>query len=573
MDRRFFYIVVICAFGVLASPANALSQDNGESRTTRTVGGVVNLFETLAPRRPIAGVRLTLPTGWRLVEARLLRYGTEPVSVQSNPGPNGSLLLTTDLVVQGPHELVLRVQVGEQTGTYSWHMTPFVLRDEGESPDSLGRRQFLDGRRRTQQLVLESAPEPDGANRVVDFRGANRPLLLRDPDLPPFGRNSSFTIEYWMKTAALDEIVLSTWSGEEGVTYPVEMVVDRSGRIRSYWAQAGRHQALRSTAPVADDQWHHVALVYDAGDSRLRLVLDGTVADSSRARLQAPSSVPVPLAVGGRIPRRIEAENAGSRYSGRVDEIRIWSEARSVESLNRMKDRPFASVSDSERARGPVRLSFNDPPPRKAVDWPGGARRVPTVLSFQSALRNLRAQTDGQRVTLHWRAEGADKEPFLIERSPDGRSFTPIGRVQPQDTPAPDESRELSYTDEEVPGEVVYYRVRQARPERSGERTTGTIKIGLGTTPEQEAPTQLVGNFPNPFVKSTTIAYRVNESMPITLTVWDLTGHQVATLADDTHKPGYYEQSFTPQDLPSGTYFVRLQTPNQTQSHRMVLLK
>jgi hypothetical protein len=69
------------------------------------------------------------------------------------------------------------------------------------------------------------------------------------------------------------------------------------------------------------------------------------------------------------------------------------------------------------------------------------------------------------------------------------------------------------------------------------------------------------------------VAYEVREARPVTLTVWDLTGHRITQLADGTKSPGYHEVSFSAADLPSGTYFVRLQTNGRTQSHRMVVLK
>jgi hypothetical protein len=83
----------------------------------------------------------------------------------------------------------------------------------------------------------------------------------------------------------------------------------------------------------------------------------------------------------------------------------------------------------------------------------------------------------------------------------------------------------------------------------------------------------LVGNFPNPFETSTTVAYQVESSRPVTLTIWNLSGKRIATLADGVHEPGYYEQTLTADGLPSGTYFARLETPEGIQSARMVLLK
>jgi hypothetical protein len=65
----------------------------------------------------------------------------------------------------------------------------------------------------------------------------------------------------------------------------------------------------------------------------------------------------------------------------------------------------------------------------------------------------------------------------------------------------------------------------------------------------------------------------VNEQTPVTITVFNVQGHQIVELADGVKPPGYHEAPFEATDLPSGTYFVRLKTPTDKQSDRMVLLK
>lgn len=199
---------------------------------------------------------------------------------------------------------------------------------------------------------------------------------------------------------------------------------------------------------------------------------------------------------------------------------------------------------------------------------------MPSRLTFQSPLQSLRAETNDQSVTLRWTAKSADEGRFVIERSTDGQSFAEVDRLSPLNAEAPSgQSQEFTYTDENVPGKIVFYRVRQVVPNTDTERTTGTIKIGLGATPSTSEAVELIGNFPNPFKKTSTIAYRVEKSQPVTLTVWDVSGKRIATLADGVQDPGYYEHTLNAGDLPSGTYFARLETPQGVQSHQMVLLK
>ena len=83
----------------------------------------------------------------------------------------------------------------------------------------------------------------------------------------------------------------------------------------------------------------------------------------------------------------------------------------------------------------------------------------------------------------------------------------------------------------------------------------------------------LVGNFPNPFNPATTITYEVHQTSPVRVSVWDLSGQQVTVLVDRIQAPGAYQVRFEGGDLPSGTYFVRLENQRGTQTHKMVLMK
>lgn len=569
MARVSRLILIVCALSALVLPRGVGAQTLGESPVTRLSGTTVNLFETLDPSSPISGVRLQLPAAWQVQDVRVLRYGTEPVSVQRRAGPGGDILLTTESPIRGAHELILRVRTGEEPGMYAWHLTPFVQATGAEVSDSLTQRRFLFASRRTRRVKVEPPARPEGPNRAVDLSGAARPLLLQGPDRPPIGPTTSFTIEFWMRTAGLDQVVLSTWTGNEAAAYPAEFVVDPGGRLRFYCGQSGQHQALRTQTPVADNRWHHAAVVYDETESRLHLMLDGTVVDSAQARALPSTPSTPPLAIGGRRSRQV-GNGADASYTGRLDQLLIWPRARSVAALRRTRGRP-APASGAE-GNGPLHLGFDQDAETTPVEWSAGARRVSTTLSFRSVLRNLRAHTEGKTVTLRWQVAAESDRTFVVERSLDGASFSPVARLRPSDAvTSRSKSRKFVYTDEDVPGQIVYYRIRQASAGASRSRTTRTVKIGLGT--QSQRPVKLMGNFPNPFKASTTITYRVEERQSLTLTVWDLSGKRIATLSSGTHDPGRYERTLDASDLPSGPYFARLETARGVQTHRMMHLK
>jgi len=575
MARVVWLIFFLGALGLHVGPQGASGQDR-TAPSARTGENVVNLFETLDPSSPIDGVRLNLPDGWTVREAHLFRYGTRPVPVQHRAGQRGTAVLTTGSSIQGPHELVVRVQGDDRSGTYQWSLTP-LTKSPTQGSDSLRMRT---AERLSREFQIEAPSRPSGPNRALDLTDAAAPLRLDVPASLAPSQDRSFTVEFWVQTIGLNQVILSSWTGDETTPYPLEVVTDQSGRLRYYTGRAGRHQALRSKKPVADGHWHHAAVIYDATESRLHLMLDGSMADSARVNALPTVSESLPLALGGRpTPARSGASanqpdtSSPERFAGRLDELRIWPTARAASTVRRLRTRPFAGP-DPKAADGPLRLSFDDDSATERIDWSPGARRVPTTLSFRPPLRRLRAQTDGQSVTLRWEGQRVEQGQFVVERSPDGTSFRSIERLSPTNAAAlSDAGQEFVYTDENVPGNIVFYRVRHVAPTSDTERSTGTIKIGLGGEPEAEKTVKLIRNFPNPFREATTIAYRVTEPQPLTLTIWDLSGKRVTTLTDGMHEPGYYEETLTAGDLPSGTYFARLQTPQGIQSLRMVLLK
>jgi len=110
---------------------------------------------------------------------------------------------------------------------------------------------------------------------------------------------------------------------------------------------------------------------------------------------------------------------------------------------------------------------------------------------------------------------------------------------------------------------------------------TGTINDTTNYQPtavETTSPTvpseyQLSQNYPNPFNPTTHINYTCPGASHVTLRVFDLTGHKVATLVDGMQSPGHHKVTFDASDLSSGVYFYQLITNEQTLTKKMMLVK
>jgi hypothetical protein len=79
-------------------------------------------------------------------------------------------------------------------------------------------------------------------------------------------------------------------------------------------------------------------------------------------------------------------------------------------------------------------------------------------------------------------------------------------------------------------------------------------------------------NYPNPFRRSTAIAYHLATGTQVRLDVINLQGQSVRTLVSQYQTAGDYDFVFDAGDLPSGLYVCRLTAGGTVQTQRMLLL-
>ena len=84
---------------------------------------------------------------------------------------------------------------------------------------------------------------------------------------------------------------------------------------------------------------------------------------------------------------------------------------------------------------------------------------------------------------------------------------------------------------------------------------------------------QLGQNFPNPFNPVTTFRFAVPRESRVTVTLYDVAGREVRTLADDTFEPGYHTIPLYAEGLASGVYFCRMTAGSFSETRKLMLLK
>lgn len=85
--------------------------------------------------------------------------------------------------------------------------------------------------------------------------------------------------------------------------------------------------------------------------------------------------------------------------------------------------------------------------------------------------------------------------------------------------------------------------------------------------------TVLHQNYPNPFNPTTTIRFELTENSPVRLSVYDVLGREMMTIANGQYASGTHSVSFDAGNLASGIYIYRLETSGTALTRKMSLVK
>ena len=83
----------------------------------------------------------------------------------------------------------------------------------------------------------------------------------------------------------------------------------------------------------------------------------------------------------------------------------------------------------------------------------------------------------------------------------------------------------------------------------------------------------LYQNYPNPFNSATNIQFQLPQASRVEITVFNILGHEVATILNEKRQAGIHQVGFDASELPGGVYFYRLQAGNFTATRKFILMK
>jgi hypothetical protein len=92
---------------------------------------------------------------------------------------------------------------------------------------------------------------------------------------------------------------------------------------------------------------------------------------------------------------------------------------------------------------------------------------------------------------------------------------------------------------------------------------------------ETQIPTEfgITSIYPNPFNATTIITFALPVATPVSLALYDLSGRQVRTLVEGNRLAGVHRTTLNASELPSGLYFVRLETSDRVFTQKVMLIR
>jgi hypothetical protein len=83
----------------------------------------------------------------------------------------------------------------------------------------------------------------------------------------------------------------------------------------------------------------------------------------------------------------------------------------------------------------------------------------------------------------------------------------------------------------------------------------------------------LLQNYPNPFNPETTISFRVFRENDFTVSIYNIKGEQMNVLLSERYGPGSYSTIWHAGRIPSGVYFIRMESDNFSEIRRIVFIR
>ncbi len=164
--------------------------------------------------------------------------------------------------------------------------------------------------------------------KMLNFSGADANVTIANQSA--FNIPGDMTIESWFKINAFDR----AWQA-------IVTKGDSSWGLHRYSSTSFLNfvaggSNISGTTDVHDGKWHHVAAVKDGNE--LRLYVDGKLDASGSCSATTPANT-FPVMIGN------NSQQTSRRWNGYIDDVRIWSSARSIDDIRLNMHHPIAETN------------------------------------------------------------------------------------------------------------------------------------------------------------------------------------------------------------------------------------
>ena len=108
--------------------------------------------------------------------------------------------------------------------------------------------------------------------------------------------------------------------------------------------------------------------------------------------------------------------------------------------------------------------------------------------------------------------------------------------------------------------------------DKAGGTPGKSMVTGTGKWYKAPAGNELLSAWPNPFHSAISVKYTITEDANVRIYIFNSYGHAVDILVDEFQKPGTFEATWIPKNLPSGIYLIHLSSDKFTQIKKIVFL-
>lgn len=210
-------------------------------------------------------------------------------------------------------------------------------------------------------FALTSFSSPALAQSAVSTQGCLELTngALRRADDPSLDLSGPMTIEAWVRPTAFGGTVVEKWYDTGSGQRSYSLALTPQGHVRFRIARSDNQSdalAHEFTAGTLDlGRWQHIACTYDGVERRIYVdgLLEGSLATSGPIHAGSAD-----LLVGAHLGDALAAPV--DHVSGRVDELRIWSSARSQQQLRATMGVAVGAHDQSNLPGRVASMSFNE---------------------------------------------------------------------------------------------------------------------------------------------------------------------------------------------------------------------